>query len=79
MGNSFRVSFRLNPEYDQELIEKIKSYSRRNISKTLRKILREHLQYYNQSNTLFVEKSDITIKENKKKKEKVVKWNFPQK
>jgi len=39
-----RISFRLNPEYDYELIKILKSYSDRNMSQLIRKILRDNLK-----------------------------------
>jgi len=40
MGN-YRVSIRFNSEYDQNLIDKMKQYNNRNLSKVLRAIIRE--------------------------------------
>ena len=39
-----RISFRLNPEYDYELIKILKSYSDRNMSQLIRKTLRDNLK-----------------------------------
>ena len=72
-----RISFRLNAEYDQELINRVKSYSNRNLSKTLRKIIREHLQYATLSNELSAPLSDTKNKEKQETKKEIPKWNFP--
>lgn len=68
-----RISFRLNPEYDQELINRVKSYSNRNLSK----ILREHLQYATLSNKSSAPLSDVNNKEKQETKMEIPKWNFP--
>jgi hypothetical protein len=62
MDKSFRICVRLNPEYDQSLIEILKTYNDRNLSQIIRKILRDNLM----SNTL----SDTP-------KLNITKWNFP--
>jgi len=40
-----RISFRLNPEYDQPLINELSKYSSRKLSMLIRKILRDSLVY----------------------------------
>jgi len=72
-----RISFRLNPEYDQELINRVKSYSNRNLSRILRKILREHLQYATLSNGSSAPLSEEKNKVIEETKKEIPKWNFP--
>lgn len=45
MGNSYRTNIRWNPEYDQDVIRRLQAYSNRNLSRELRRIIREHLKY----------------------------------
>ena len=60
MGN-YRVSIRFNSEYDQNLIDKMKQYNNRNLSKVLRAIIREGFNNLSKSN----------------QQSKIEKWNFP--
>lgn len=69
---SFRINIRWNPEYDQEVINKLKAYSNRNLSKVLRKIIREHLTYPDNASSALSDKKVDKINKNE-----TVKWNFP--
>ena len=40
-----RISFKLNKEYDTELIKQLEKYKDRNLSQVIRKILRDSLVY----------------------------------
>ena len=60
---SHRVSIRFNPEYDQDLINKMKQYNNRNLSKILRAMIREGFNKLNQNQN----------------QPKIEKWNFPNK
>ena len=62
MGN-YRVSIRFNSEYDQNLIDKMKQYNNRNLSKVLRAIIREGFNNLSKSN----------------QQSRIEKWNFPNK
>jgi hypothetical protein len=62
MDKSFRICVRLNPEYDQPLIEILQTYNNRNLSQIVRKILRDNLMSAPLSDTL---------------KPNITKWNFP--
>lgn len=66
MDKSFRICVRVNPEYDQPLIDILQTYNNRNLSQIVRKILRENLMSDISSNAL-----SNTPKPN------VTKWNFP--
>ena len=80
-GSSYRKTIRFNPEYDFDIIEKMKQYTDRNLSKLLRKFIRDgfKLESAALSATLSNKKSDIET-ETKKKIEiekEIPKWNFP--
>lgn len=67
MGKSFKISLRFNPEYDQFVINKLQSIKdNRNMSKILRKIIREGLSTIEikQSNALS-DKKDYALSNNK--------------
>lgn len=81
MGNSYRITIRFNPEYDKEIINKLQQYKDRNLSKILRKIIRENLENCNNCN-LAAPLSDIPADINytpelQTKQDKVIKWNIP--
>lgn len=67
-----RISLRLNSEYDDELIKKLELYKdNRNLSKLLRKFIREG--FNSMSDALTQSKEKISDKT-----EKVIKWpEFP--
>jgi len=78
-GNSYRKTIRFNPEYDFDIIEKMKQYTDRNLSKLLRKFIRDGFKL--ESATLSAlpnKKSDIINQEKKlETKKEIPKWNFP--
>ena len=81
MGNSYRITIRFNPEYDKEIINKLEQYKNRNLSKILRKLIRENIKNLENCN-LTAPLSDIPadinyIPEIQTKQEKVLKWNIP--
>jgi len=88
-----RISFKLNREYDTELIQQLEKYKDRNLSQVIRKILRDNLVNKNSevedvfaedklaSNTDNVEIRKINrkteINNNDNNKSKTIKWNIP--
>jgi len=88
-----RISFKLNREYDTELIKQLEKYKDRNLSQVIRKILRDNLVNKNSevedvfaedkpaSNTDKVEVRQINrkteINNNDNNKSKTIKWNIP--
>ena len=88
-----RISFKLNREYDTELIKQLEKYKDRNLSQVIRKILRDNLVNKNSevedvfaedkpaSNTDNVEIRKINrkteINNNDNNKSKTIKWNIP--
>ena len=88
-----RISFKLNREYDTELIKQLEKYKDRNLSQVIRKILRDNLVNKNSevedvfaedkpaSNTDNVEVRKINrkteINNNDNNKSKTIKWNIP--
>ena len=88
-----RISFKLNREYDTELIKQLEKYKDRNLSQVIRKILRDNLVNKNSevedvfaedkpaSNTDNVEIRKINrkteINNNDNNKSKTIKWIIP--
>lgn len=80
MGDTYRVSIRFNPEYDKTIIETMKTYSSRNLSRELRKIIRENLKSPEKAYALSdnkKEQKNMSDKLADKKETTTVKWNFP--
>ena len=83
-----RISFKLNREYDTELIQQLEKYKNRNLSQVIRKILRDNLVNKNSevedvfaednpaSNTDNVEIGKINRK-TEINNSKTIKWNNP--
>ena len=67
MSNSFRKTIRFNYEYDKEIIDKMKKYTDRSLSKLLRKFIRDG----------FNSMSDTLTQSNNEMSDKTIKWNFP--
>jgi len=72
MTKSYRVSFRLNAEYDQDLIDRLKQIENRNLSRVLRKIIRENIHKYETDNASDMKKHKI------QGQTKAIQWKFPQ-
>jgi len=85
-----RISFKLNREYDTELIKQLEKYKDRNLSQVIRKILRDNL--VNKNNKVEVEDvfaedkpasntDNVEVRKINKKteinKSKSIKWNNP--
>jgi len=83
-----RISFKLNREYDTELIKQLEKYKDRNLSQVIRKILRDNLVNKNSEvEDVFAEDKPASILDNveirkiNRKTEinnsKTIKWNNP--
>jgi len=61
-----RISFKLNKEYDTELIKQLEKFKEGNLSQVIRKILRDNLVYRK------IEIEDVFAEDNKSIKNEVV-------